>query len=258
LALYCSFFEELSLFDRTVQQTLLQNETLLAKMLSIAKLGRFHVAALRFLMNMCHQSTYGQDYIASDHDFLHSLFSNMIELDLNESQFVCELAILSVGLLVNLVEDNEKTRSIVYPNMDSLIESYVHRSQHFSHDTDAADHHEMFMSYYALLLLIMYDPIKAKDDGLYRRSFFRHQSSSCASDSMALLMKRVQRCLWIQQQMSQLHQHYLSLSYACGDGPEPSTLSEAHCEFSSYSSLSENMRTRLVQNLRHLADGLFI
>jgi hypothetical protein len=249
LIIYCSFFEELMLFDREFQEKLLQDETLLSKILIIAKLQECRISALRLLINFCHQSTYAQNYVTSDIIFLKSLFSDILDPDINHNESLLELAILSIGLLVNLIEDNEFTHNIIYPHMPLLISSYVYQSKELN-TMESVDHLEIFMSYYALFLLIMYDPIRAGKDFSWN-SLYQDRGSN---DLLDLLTKRVQRCLWIQQQMSQLHREYFQLDFSKTD------LHHNSIETLPYelSPISENMRKRLVYNLKHLEDNLYL
>lgn len=238
------------MFDRDLQNELIQNENLLSKIVFISRLRECRIATLRLLINVCHQSIYGQNYVASNTIFLKSLFSDILELDLNQDESVSELAILSIGLLVNLVEDNENTHNIIYPHMSFLISSYVSRSRELS-KLESKDHQEIFMSYFALFLLIMYDPVKAEEDFCWNFSYQDQDSNNF----LDLLAKRVQRCLWIQQQMNQLHREYFQSN---------SQKTDLHCysieETISHelSSMSENMRKRLVHNLKHLEDNLYL
>ena len=244
---YCIFFEELSLFDRGFQQILLEHGELLGKVLSIGKLERHHLAALRFLVNMCHQSISGQNYLISDPDFLSMILSNLVHLEFNEDEPMTELATLSVGLLVNLVEDNETGRDIISPYLPSLIDCYLCWSRKL-HDAVDGDHREIFMSYCALLLLIMYEPDRV-EQGPHWHSLY-YGTHGC--DQITILARRVQKCLWIQQQMSHIHQSHEAT--AIDDKAVESFSSASSYDSISFSSLSDGMRTKLVRNLRHLAE----
>jgi hypothetical protein len=234
------------LFDRGFQQILLGREELLTKILSIGKLERHHLAALRFLVNMCHQSASGQNYITSDPDFLSMILSNLVHLEFNEDEPMTELATLSVGLLVNLIEDNETGHNLISPHLPSLIDRYLCWSRKL-HDAIDGDHREIFMSYCALLLLIMYEPGRVEQESHWRSLY----DGTHGCDQIAALAKRVQKCLWIQQQMSHLHQNHEVTVMEKSVEPFSNASSQ---DSISFSSLSDGMRAKLVRNLKHLAE----
>jgi hypothetical protein len=130
-----------------------------------------------------------------------------------------------------------------------LITSYINQSQHHHSNVDA-DHQEIFMSYFALLLLIMYDPAKAKEDPSWHVLY----ENGSSHEFFTLFTKRVQRCLWIQQHMSQLHHNYFSCTHSSHLLESISEPSSSY-EISSCSSLSEGIRARIVQNLKHLTEA---